>query len=452
MAEAAPAFFSRGGVFAQLAPAFGPGAFDEGGGRLAYWLERGYSNEPVQFEAAWRRMQALADDVAGPLALPAATAGAEPARGLQHAITTQLEHAAFQRLQRRVAALPDCKARRAFLEADENSSALVTSSLLMTAGVTLGASFPDCLAHFLGDDLPMLEGRGGERVPCSRVRRRCDQGGVQLETATLPGGHQDDRSNAIRDVIADDLPRARTEPSGLVTHLLPQDLERRVRRGVTPDIGALTDYGQPPARRSEVAQLRTVYFDVKQLTQGAPGYRRRTADRRGPLNVRAAAVPGAYELAVRWLDHHHSRRADGSRYPAPDVQHATGLTGPITTALQSHPEVIGLVVGSFQGASDSVHELQREVARRRATEEWRRMGARSFDDAYGMYLHDVRARWAGVFWASWAALMRNRAVCVGRADAEMLRAGGDRQPGRRGGAYPGVRPRALHFRGGVGVG
>ena len=49
------------------------------------------------------------------------------------------------------------------------------------------------------------------------------------------------------------------------------------------------------------------------------------------------------------------------------------------------------------------------------------MGARSFDDAYGMYLHDVRARWAGVFWASWAALMRNRAVCVGHASAEMLR-------------------------------
>ena len=68
------------------------------------------------------------------------------------------------------------------------------------------------------------------RRSCSRVRRRCDQGGAQLETATLPGGHQEDRSNAIRDVIADDLPRARTEPSGLVTHLLPQDLERRVRR------------------------------------------------------------------------------------------------------------------------------------------------------------------------------------------------------------------------------
>ena len=43
----------------------------------------------------------------------------------------------------------------------------------------------------------------------------------------------------------------------------------------------------------------------------------------------------------------------------------------------------------------SVHELQREVARRYAAYEWRRMGARSFEEAYGIYLHDVRARWAG---------------------------------------------------------
>ena len=48
-----------------------------------------------------------------------------------------------------------------------------------------------------------------------------------------------------------------------------------------------------------------------------------------------------------------------------------------------------------------MHELQREVARRYAADEWRRMGARSFEEAYGTYLHDVRARWAGVFWSSW---------------------------------------------------
>ena len=162
--------------------------------------------------------------------------------------------------------------------------------------------------------------------------------------------------------------------------------------------------------------------------------------------VRAAAVPGAYELQCGHLDATHNRRADGGRYPAPGIQVAIGLTGPITTALQSHPEERGHRPRRRQlpgRVGLSVHELQREVARRRATDEWRRMGARSFDDAYGMYLHDVRARWTGVFWASWAALMRNRAVCVGRADASMLRVGGGvQQPGRRGGAYPGVLPTA----------
>jgi len=78
------------------------------------------------------------------------------------------------------------------------------------------------------------------------------------------------------------------------------------------------------------------------------------------------------------------------------------------------------------------------------------MGARSFDDTYGgMYLHDVRARWAGVFWASCGgADAQPRSVRRSRrrrhAPCRRRRPGGDRQPGggRRGGAYPGV-----HFRG-----
>ena len=40
-----------------------------------------------------------------------------------------------------------------------------------------------------------------------------------------------------------------------------------------------------------------------------------------------------------------------------------------------------------------------------------------------MFLNDVRARWAGVFWSSWAALMVGRAACVGRTDADVLRLG-----------------------------
>ncbi len=48
------------------------------------------------------------------------------------------------------------------------------------------------------------------------------------------------------------------------------------------------------------------------------------------------------------------------------------------------------------------------------------LGARSFEEAYGTYLHDVRARWAAVFWSSWVGVMHGRLPCVGRTDASML--------------------------------
>ena len=303
----------------------------------------------------------------------------------------------------------------------------------------------------------MLDGRGGERIPCSQhahVHGRCDEGGAHLESATLPGGHQTDRSNAIRDVIADDLPHSRIEPRGLFAHLLPQNLDRDTLQGITPDIGARTTYGQPASRRVN-AGFVNVYYDVKQVTQGCGHYQRRGGgERRGPLNARAREVPVQYGTRSRQLDQQFSRRADGSAYPAPAVQRARGLTGPIAAELQRHPPIVGLVVGSFQGASDAVHELQREVAGRRAAREWRGMGSRSYDEAYGMFLDDVRARWAGVFWSSWAALMLGRAACVGRADADVLRLGdpeGVGRLGRRGGGWPGVQPRTVRFSGGRGM-
>ena len=98
--------------------------------------------------------------------------------------------------------------------------------------------------------------------------------------------------------------------------------------------------------------------------------------------------------------------------------------------------------------SDSVHELQREVARRYAADEWRRMGARSFEEAYGIYLHDVRARWAGVFWSSWVGVMHGRLPCVGHADSGMLRTGDPAGLGRlRRDRGPGVRPRSVSYSG-----
>ena len=63
--------------------------------------------------------------------------------------------------------------------------------------------------------------------------------------------------------------------------------------------------------------------------------------------------------------------------------------------LQRHPPIVGLVVGraSRSRRRDAVHELQREVGGGppAAAREWRGMGSRSYDEAYGMFLDDVRA-------------------------------------------------------------
>ena len=65
------------------------------------------------------------------------------------------------------------------------------------------------------------------------------------------------------------------------------------------------------------------------------------------------------------------------------------------------------------------------------------------------YLQDVRARWAGVFWSSWAGVMHGRLPCVGHADAGMLHTGDPAGLGRlRRDRWPGVRPRSVSYSGG----
>ena len=84
---------------------------------------------------------------------------------------------------------------------------------------------------------------------------------------------------------------------------------------------------------------------------------------------------------------------------------------------------VGLVVGTFQGASDSVEALVGVAAQAQATAAWRLMGARDQPEAVGIFTHRVRRRWGATFWRTWASTIRSRAACVGRPDAAMLRHG-----------------------------
>ena len=68
--------------------------------------------------------------------------------------------------------------------------------------------------------------------------------GSQLETACLPGDHINERSCAIRDVLAGDLPGASTETRGLFVHVLPQAVLDRPREGM-PGMRCQTDITAP---------------------------------------------------------------------------------------------------------------------------------------------------------------------------------------------------------------
>ena len=56
----------------------------------------------------------------------------------------------------------------------------------------------------------------------------------------MPGDHINERSCAIRDVVARDLRGASMETTGLFANVLPQAVLARPRAGITPDITAPT--------------------------------------------------------------------------------------------------------------------------------------------------------------------------------------------------------------------
>ena len=165
-------------------------------------------------------------------------------------------------------------------------------------------------------------------------------------------------------------------------------------------------------------------MDVKTLSGAAELYREgphaRSTRRGAPVAERARRVHGDYVRRARELDHQHSRQADGSPYPGVREQGRQHLVGPVLAALRAWDPVVGLVVGSYQGCSEELHALAREVAEERARTEWRQMGARSEHEALGIFVHDVHRRWGSVFWRSWARVIRGRLPAIGRPNAEIL--------------------------------
>ena len=292
--------------------------------------------------------------------------------------------------------------------------------------------------------LAALAARAGAGAGAPRGRI-CDGYGLQLETASLPGGHINERSCAIRDVVAGDLPGASMETKGLFAHVLPQAVLDAPREGIVPDITAPTRVGlRAPAAGLPPPPRRNAMMDVKTLSGANELYREgphaRSVRRGAPVAERARRVNVDYIARARTLDHAHSRQADGTPYPGVRDQVREHLVGPVLAALQNWDPVIGLVAGSYQGCSEALHSLAREAAEARARSEWRRMGARSEHEALGVFMHDVHRRWGSVLWRSWARVIRGRLPVIGLPNGDFLRHGPPPAYARGRGAVGGAEP------------
>jgi len=140
----------------------------------------------------------------------------------------------------------------------------------------------------------------------------------------MPGDHINERSCAIRDVVARDLRGASTETTGLFTHVLPQAVLARPRAGITPDVTAPTRVGMPAQAAGAPPQPpRYTMMDVKTLSganqRAVPrlheGPHARQRRRGAPVAERARRVNGEYIAKARTLDHEHSRQPAKFAFP-----------------------------------------------------------------------------------------------------------------------------------------
>ena len=352
---------------------------------------------------------------------------------LQHSITVQREQAEHQRLSDLIEGLPQAHpARSSWLKVGEFAQTLITSWPSENTGVDLG--FDDCLCHYLGGllrPIPSEVGKAGlgiklaararraaaDGAPAPPRERICDGYGCSWRRRACPATTLTSApAPSVTSWPATCRVRRRSETRGLFAHVLPQAVLDRPREGMVPDITAPTRAGQPaPAAGAPPPPRRNVMMDVKTLSGAAWLYREGTharSNRRGaPVAERARKVHVDYVGRALALDHAHSRQADGAptAYPGVREQVQRHLVGPVLAALQGWDPVVGLVVGSYQGCSEGLHALAREVAEERARTEWRhQMGARSEHEALGIFVHGVHRRWGSVFRRSWARVIRGR--------------------------------------------
>jgi hypothetical protein len=145
------------------------------------------------------------------------------------------------------------------------------------------------------------------------------------------------------------------------------------------------------------------------------------------LNLVCLAGAGYLGRAPYWLQYIAEAEAAAELAPPPasrDADRVVLASAPCSRRCRpGTPWSAWWWLGSYQGCSEGLHALAREVAEERARTEWRQMGARSEHEALGIFVHGVHRRWGSVFWRSWARVIRGRLPAIGRPNAEILHHG-----------------------------
>ena len=427
--ETTPRFADRAGepgFFPMLEDLFPSASFDAGGTRFAAAINadvdgHGATADTVAvFAWAWRRLETevAGANVHGPLDEPAINAGRgrSELRGLQRAITTQVEQVRRDALHAEFAALPvDDPRREAWFAADKLSPQFL-KALPAGRNVMSAEEFRECFTNYFGAHSKLIAPFAGRSIPCGGQggSRVCDLWGRQLGLATLPGGGMtdchDECGNALFELMLEAGYRFELEPRSVFTSLIPPAtlLHARTPPRIVPD--AMGAAAMPAAatarnaRRGNALASRVLLWDVKTIHGGSTWYScaRARDDQSGAVAERAHAVNGGprggeYGRHARALDFQFSRHG----------------TTPVADRLASFTQVRGLVFGQYAEASLDVHALIDLAAHALARKHWRSSGARNEAEARSWWVSICRRRIGVAVARAYARYRIRRMVFIG---------------------------------------
>ena len=377
--QALPFFGGEKGICPPLAEVGGEGQgagsrwskLIENGGRTAREMQRAWL---ILTREAKDMSEYLGEELSGALAIPVEGAGDGSTDGsTRQAVVSQLENLRLKVLTKSLQYQPDRTARPVW--SWPNRDKLTTSWLLSFPGPHTGLSMPvfrEGIAMVLCLPSPACMDRVGERVGDSRV----DLFGDNVLCQSLPGDGWRIRHDRIKTELMSMMRWsgmvATCEVWGLFKHLVPQeDLSRaevnKQRQVMIPDfrIQLLSQTRQTETRLAELKYTcgRDFY---------KPGVRQRQF--RKAVNKRADLLMDDYRKKADNMDRLLGEEGQGR----------------VRRRLDQFGDLVSLVVGQFNEASDDIHMLLEQFADSRVAVLARREGRQMSEQERGVVVGQLR--------------------------------------------------------------